>query len=103
VDRGPFPERVRRYLARPIRGRINLGTAEVLIDFFSAALSSARILPQIGDTEVEEYFWDEPGIDPSGVPAPSGACRGGRPAIRTAAGGLSCLPSWCLSSPSCMS
>jgi hypothetical protein len=70
VDRGPFPERVRRYLARPIRGRINLGTAEVLIDFFSAALSSARILPQIGDTEVEEYFWDELGIDPSGVPAP---------------------------------
>ena len=59
------------------RGRsvvgINLGTAEVLIDFFSAALSSARILPQIGDTEVEEYFWDELGIDPGGVPAPSDA------------------------------
>lgn len=53
--------------------RINLGTAEVLIDFFSAALSSARILPQIGDTEVEEYFWDELEIDPSGVPARSGA------------------------------
>ncbi len=59
------------------RGRsvvgINLGAAEVLIDFFSAALSSARILPQIGNTEVEEYFWDELEIDPGGVPAPSGA------------------------------
>jgi hypothetical protein len=51
---------------------INLGVAEVMLDFFSAALCCPAILPSVGESDAEIVYWEVLPIKPTGVRSPDG-------------------------------